>query len=78
MKNTTTVKQLINILQTLPQGLPVFVTGYEDGYENFHPPFIEKVVHQPDNPYYDGEYQTAAHTKGDALEAFILARKVKD
>jgi hypothetical protein len=52
-----TVGELIEILQQYPPDMPVVVSGYENGYENFLPPFVKKVIHQPENPYYDGQFQ---------------------
>jgi len=52
-----TVGELIEILQQFPEDMPVVVSGYENGYENFHHPFVKKVMHQPENPYYDGQFQ---------------------
>jgi len=56
-KFSFTVGELIEILRSIPQDLPVVVSGYENGYENFYPPSILTMKHQPDNPYYDGEFQ---------------------
>jgi hypothetical protein len=33
-----TVGQLVEILKSLPQDLPVLTSGYESGFENFYPP----------------------------------------
>ena len=59
LEDSTTVKELIKILQTFPQDYPVLVSGYESGYEHFYYPAIYKVTHHPDNKYYEGEYQIA-------------------
>ncbi len=40
-----------------PEDMPVIVSGYENGYENFYQPYVKKVKHLPDNPYYDGQFQ---------------------
>ena len=53
----STVGQLIEVLQSLPQDLPVLTSGYENGFENFYPLDIIKVKHEPESPYYDGEFQ---------------------
>jgi len=50
-----TVGDLIRILETLPQDMPIFVSGCESGYENFHQPKVVRLAHRPNNPYYDGE-----------------------
>ncbi|MFW5851978.1 MAG: hypothetical protein ACOCWB_07130, partial [Bacteroidota bacterium] len=58
-KNTYnfTAGELIKILQQYPQDMPVLVSGYENGYENFYHPFVIKVKHLPENPYWDGQFQ---------------------
>lgn len=45
----STVGQLVDLLKTLPQDLPVLTSGYENGFENFHEPEIIKVKHEPEN-----------------------------
>ncbi len=52
-----TVGELLKILQLYPDDMPVVVSGYENGYENFLHPFVKKVNHLPENPYYDGQFQ---------------------
>ena len=51
----STVGQLVDLLKTLPQDLPVLTSGYENGFENFYQPDIIKVKHEPENRYYEGE-----------------------
>jgi hypothetical protein len=68
-----TVGELKAILQKYPEEMPVVVTGYENGYENFHHPFVKKVKHQPKNPYYDGQFQI--DDKG--TEVLILERETR-
>ena len=77
--DTITVKELIHILQTMPQDLPVLVSGYENGYEHFHQPKIIKVIHCPENMYYDGEYQIPdERDTAKRIQAVILERKLRD
>jgi hypothetical protein len=77
--DTITVKELIHILQTMPQDLPVLVSGYENGYEHFNQPKIIKVIHCPENMYYDGEYQTPdERDNAKRIQAVILERKLRD
>lgn len=52
-----TVGELMEILKQYREDMPVVVSGYENGYENFYHPFVKKVIHQPENPYYDGQFQ---------------------
>ncbi|MBF0234032.1 MAG: hypothetical protein HQK65_13490 [Desulfamplus sp.] len=72
-----TVAQLIEVLQTLPQDLPVLVSGYESGYENFYHPELAELKHVPENMYYDGEFQTAEKGDTDTFEAVVLRRVVR-
>ena len=73
-----TVAQLIDALKLLPPDLPVVVSGYENGYENFFQPYVSKLKHEPENPYYDGEFQTADEGEKDTFDALILQRVVRD
>jgi hypothetical protein len=68
-----TVEELIEILKQYPQEMPVVVTGYETGYENFYPPSAKKVKHLPNNPYFDGEFQLDK----DGEEVLVLERKIR-
>jgi len=69
-----TVGDLIKILQAYPEDMPVVVSGYEGGYENFYSPVVKKVVHQPENPYWDGQFQPDDH----GTEVLILEREVRN
>ena len=72
-----TVGQLIEILQTLPQDLPVLTSGYESGYENFYLPEIVNLKHEPENPYYEGEFQVADEKDKNTFQAVILQRVMR-
>jgi len=78
MKNNSpfnfTVGELIEILNQQPKDMPVVVSGYENGYENFYQPEVKKVKHLPDNPYYDGQFQI----DDNGIEVFILEREVRN
>ena len=79
LEKSTTVKELIKILQSLPQDYPVLVSGYESGYEHFYYPQVCKVTHHPDNKYFEGEYQIADEKEtGETSQAVILGRMVRD
>lgn len=52
-----TVGELIKVLQQYAKDMPVVVSGYENGYENFYHPLVKKVKHLPENPYWDGQFQ---------------------
>ena len=68
-----TVGELIKLLQEYPEDMPVVVSGYENGYENFYHPVVQKVKHQPDNPYWDGQFQLDDNGK----EVLLLEREVR-
>jgi hypothetical protein len=74
----STVGQLVESLKTLPQDLPVLTSGYENGFENFYEPTIIKVKHEPENPYYDGEFQVAEDGDEGAFDAVVIGRVVRD
>lgn len=69
-----TVGELIKILEQYPKDMPVVVSGYENGYENFYHPFVKKVKHLPENPYWDGEFQIDEN----GTEVLLLEREVRD
>ena len=73
-----TVGQLVEILRSLPQDLPVLTSGYENGFENFYQPSIIKVKHEPENMYYDGEFQVAEDGDEVTFDAVVLRRVVRD
>jgi hypothetical protein len=74
----STVGQLVDLLKTLPQDLPVLTSGYENGFENFYEPTIIKVKHEPENPYYDGEFQVAKDGDEGTFDAVVIRRVVRD
>ena len=69
-----TVIELREILESYPDDMPVIVSGYENGYENFYHPIVQKVEHLPENKYWDGEFQI--DEKG--IDALILEREVRE
>jgi len=73
-----TVGQLAEILKSLPQDLPVLTSGYENGFDNFYPPGVIKVKHEPENMYYDGEFQVAEDGSVGTFDAVVLRRAVRD
>ena len=73
-----TVSQLIEILKTFPQDLPILTSGYENGFENFHPPEETTVTHEPENPFYAGEFQTISKDVDDSFNVVVLRRVVRD
>ena len=73
-----TVNELIKILKSFPKDLPVVVSGYESGFENFMHPIIKKLKHEPENMYYDGEFQYADKEDQGAFEGVLLIRDERD
>jgi hypothetical protein len=69
-----TVGDLIRILEALPQDIPIFVSGYESGYENFQEPKVVRLAHRPNNPFYDGEYQIAGKDERKWIDGVVLTR----
>lgn len=67
-----TVNQLVEILQSLPQDLPVLTSGYESGFENFYRPEIVELKHVPENPYFEGEFQEPNEKDENRFKAVIL------
>ena len=74
----STVGQLVDFLKTLPQDLPILTSGYENGFENFYEPHIIKVKHEPENPYYDGEFQVAKDDDVGIFDVVIISRVVRN
>ncbi|MDW7776736.1 MAG: hypothetical protein SCH39_10445 [Methanosarcinales archaeon] len=74
----STVGQLVESLSSLPQELPVLTSGYEGGFENFYEPVVVKVKHEPENPYYDGEFQIAGEGDEETFDTVIIRRVVRD
>lgn len=69
-----TVGELIEILKQHPKDMPVVVSGYENGYENFYHPFVKKVIHLPENSYWDGLFQL----NDNGAEVLLLEREVRN
>ena len=74
----STVGQLVDILKSLPQDLPVLTSGYENGFENFYQPGIIKVKHEPENMYYEGEFQAAEDGDVGTFDVVVIQRVVRD
>jgi len=74
----STVGQLVDFLKTLPQDLPILTSGYEGGFENFYEPGIIKVKHEPENEYYEGEFQVVEDGDEETFDAVVIRRVVRD
>ncbi len=68
-----TVSELIEILQQYPADMPVVVSGYENGYDNFYQPDVIKVKQFPENRYNDGQFQI----DDNGTEVLRLGREVR-
>jgi len=73
-----TVGQMIKILNTLPKNLPVLVSGYENGYANLYHPEIGRVITEPENMYYNGQFQIAEGKDKNSFDAVLLKREFRD
>ncbi len=73
-----TVNELIEMLKEMPSDLPVLVSGYESGFEHFYMPTIQKLKYEPDNMYFDGEYQLANTINEKSIDAVVLQRMMRD
>ena len=69
-----TVCELMEILKEFPKDMPVIVSGYETGYENFYHPFVIKIKHLPQNMYWDGEFQN----DDNGIDVLIIERNVRN
>lgn len=73
-----TVETLIEVLKEMPSDLPVLVSGYKSGFENFYHPQSVILKHEPDNWFEDGEFQLADEDEPDTFEAVIFGRVNRD
>ena len=69
-----TVSKLIEALISFPPDTPVLTSGYENGFENIQQPALKELVHKPNNPYYDGEYQLVSDGDSEPFQAVLLPR----
>lgn len=69
-----TVGELRKALQEFPDDLPVVVSGYRSGYENFFHPFVNKIRHFPENFYDEGQFQLDER----GTEVVILQREERE
>lgn len=69
-----TVGELIETLEQHPEDMPVIVSGYETGYENFYQPHVKKVKHLPENMYWDGQFQL----DDNGTDVLILEREARN
>jgi len=69
-----TVSKLIEALSSFPPDTPVLTSGYENGFESIQQPVLKELVHKPNNPYYDGEYQLVSDGDSEPFQAVLLPR----
>lgn len=69
-----TVSQLIDVLNSFPQDLPVLTSGYEDGFENFYYPKILELKHEPENLNFSGEFQISETYGENRFKAVVISR----
>lgn len=77
-KTNFTFASLIEALQKLPQDLPVLITAYETGFEDFQSPVLKSLSHHSETPYYDGQFQEIEKDEGNHLSAVVIERVVRD
>ncbi len=73
-----TVGDLIEIIQSFPPETPIFTSGYENGFESIQQPILQDLIHKPDNPYYDDEFQPAEERDREIFRSVILRRAVRE
>jgi len=73
-----TVGEFIEILQSFPPETLILTSGYENGFENILQPILQDMVHKPNNPYYDGEFQPVEEGDREIFNSVILRRVVRE
>lgn len=69
-----TIRELIEALKQFPVDMMVLTDGYESGYETIRCPKVIEVKHEPEKPYYDGEYQIAEEKDSSSIKAVAIFR----
>ena len=77
-KFNLTVGQLIELLQVLPQDLPILTNGFKSGFENIYNPEVVELKHEPENLYHHGEFQVAKRNDNNTFQGVILQRFIRD
>ena len=73
-----TVGELVEILKSFPKNIPILTSGYENGFENIQQPILQYLIHKPDNPYYDGQFQSEEEGDRGIFKSVILRRVVRE
>ena len=71
-----TVKELINLLTTMPQDSIVVTEGYEDGYDSVKNVSVINVEENPQKDWYVGKYIES--TNGEAEHVVLLYSGTKE
>jgi hypothetical protein len=77
-KFNLTVGKLIELLQVLPQDLPILNNVFKSGFENIYNPEVVELKHEPENFYHHGEFQVANKNDNNTLQCIILQRFLRD
>ena len=72
-----TVKELIEKLQTLDQEMPVFINGYEGGYDDLTDLANIEVVKDVNTQWYYGSHEKIDDLHEDVLETFTKNGKLR-
>jgi len=71
-----TVKELINILATMPQDALAVTEGYEDGYDTVKNVLVINVKDNPQKEWYVGKYIET--TESDGVSVVLLYSGTKE
>ena len=72
-----TVKELINILETMPQNALVITEGYEDGYDMVKDVSVICVSENPQKDWWNGKY-IEEFQKVEFMQAVLLYSGTKE
>jgi hypothetical protein len=72
-----TVKELIEKLQTLDQEMPVFINGYEGGYDDLTDLANIEVVKDVNTQWYYGSHEKISDLHEEVLETFTKNGKLR-
>ena len=70
------VKELINILETMPQDAMVVTEGYEDGYDTVKNVSLIDVEENQQKDWWNGKYVETKNS--DAIEVVLLYAGTKE
>ena len=73
-----TVKELINILATMPQDALVVTEGYEDGYDAVKNVLVINVEENPIKEWYVGKYIDSTNSESESVVLLYSGTKEDD